>query len=72
MTNSAFDDWFNYLLHVVFVLSDAIKTLLLIPKKGIWKDPKIVLQQLTVKELKTMLAGHRTTNLRKSSLLPYS
>ncbi len=70
MANSAFDDWFNYLLHVVFIFSGAIKTLLLLPKHGIWLDPKIQLQKLTVKQLKKLLAGRYPTNrLKKDQLI---
>ena len=69
MTNSAFDDWFTYLLQVVFLFTEAITTLLSFPKKGIWIDPKIALQSKTVKELKKMLVGHKTTNLKKDQLI---
>ena len=69
MTNSAFDDWFTYLFQVVFIVSAAIATLLSLPKKGICIDPKIQLQKLTVKQLKKMLVGHKTTNLKKDQLI---
>ena len=69
MTNSAFDDWFTYLLQVVFLFSEAIATLLSFPKKGIWIDPKIELQKLTVKQLKKLLVGHKTNNLKKEQLI---
>ena len=69
MTNSAFDDWFTYLLQVVFLFIEAITTLLSFPKKGIWIDPKIELQKLTVKQLKKMLAGYKTNNLKKDQLI---
>ena len=69
MTNSAFDDWFTYLLQVVFLFTEAITTLLSFAKKGIWIDPKIELQKLTVKQLKKMLAGHKTNNLKKDQLI---
>ena len=69
MANSAFDDWFTYLLQVVFLFTYAIETLLSLPKKGIWMDPKIELQKLTVKQLKKKLVGHRTTKLKKDQLI---
>ena len=69
MTNSAFDDWFTYLIKVVFLFTNSIETLLSFPKKGIWIDPKIELQKKTVKQLKKMLAGHKTTNLKKHQLI---
>ena len=70
MTNSAFDDWFKYLLHVVFLFTEAVEVLLSIPKKGIWVDPKIELQTKTVKQLKQMLVGvQRISNLKKDQLI---
>ena len=69
MTNSAFDDWFTYLFKVVFLFTKSIETLLSFQKKGIWIDPKIELQKKTVKQLKKMLAGHKTTNLKKDQLI---
>ena len=69
MTNSAFDDWFEYLLHSIFLFVDAIQTLLSFPRKGIWIDPTVELRKLTVKELKEVLEGQRTYNLRKDELI---
>ena len=70
MTNSAFDDWFQYLLHVVFLFTEAVEVLLSFPKKGIWIDPKIELQTKTVKQLKQMLVGvQRISNLKKDQLI---
>ena len=70
MANSAFDDWFQYLLHVVFLFIEAVEVLLSFPKKGIWIDPKIELQAKTVKQLKQMLVGvQHISNLRKDQLI---
>ena len=70
MANSAFDDWFQYLLHVVFLFIEAVEVLLSFPKKGIWIDPKIELQAKTVKQLKQMLVGVQCiSNLRKDQLI---
>ena len=69
MTNSAFDDWFTYLLQVVFLFIEAISSLLSFPMKGIWMDPKIDLHNLSVKQLKKMLAGHKINNLKKDQLI---
>ena len=70
MTNSAFDDWFQYLLHVVFLFSEAVEVLLSFPKKGILIDPKIELQTKTVKQLKNMLVGvKRISHLKKDQLI---
>ncbi len=70
MTNSAFDDWFQYLLHAFFLLAEAVEVLLSIPRKGIWIDPKIKLQTKTVKQLKQMLVGvQRISNLKKDQLI---
>ena len=70
MTNSAFDDWFQYLLYVVFLFTEAVEVLLSFPKKGIWIDPRIELQMKTVKQLRKMLIGvQRVSNLKKDQLI---
>ena len=70
MTNSAFEDWFQFLICAVFLFIEAVEVLLSFPKKGIWIDPKIELQTKTVKQLKQMLVGvQRISNLKKDQLI---
>ena len=69
MNNNAFTDWFNYLVQIILLCINSFEIILSFPKKGIFLDPKIKLQAKTVKELKSMLAGHRTSNLKKDELI---
>ncbi len=69
MNNSALNDWFNHLVHIVFLVIDSVEVLLSFPKKGIFIDPKLELQTLTVKQLKKKLVGLKTSNLKKDQLI---
>ena len=69
MNNSALHDWFKYLVRIILVCTDSIQVLLSFPRKGIFIDPKIELQTKTVKQLKKMLTGHKTTKLKKDQLI---
>ena len=69
MNNSALNDWFKYLVQIVLLFIDSVEVILSFPRKGIFIDPKIELQSKTVKQLKKMLAGHKTNNLKKDQLI---
>ena len=69
MDNSALKDWFKFLVLIVLLFIDSVEVILSFTNKGIFIDPKIKLQSKTVKQLKKMLVGHKTNNLKKEQLI---
>ena len=69
MNHSALSDWFKYLIQIILLVIDSVHVLLKFPRKGIFIDPKIELQTKTVKQLKKMLIGRKTSNLKKDQLI---
>ena len=64
------DDTFMVSIMVLIALFHAVVTLATLPKRGIFKDPRQVLQTKTNKELRSMLKGtKRISNLNKKQLI---
>ena len=59
-----------FCIHAVITISDALLTLLLIPKKGLFVDQKSLLMQKANKELRAILVGlERISKLNKKQLV---
>lgn len=64
------DDTFMVSIMVLIALFNAVVTLVSLPKRGIFKDPRQVLLTKTNKELRSMLKGtKRISSLNKKQLI---